>query len=214
MDQLLAGATDEAEREANGFLAGVAVGIVTDNKDPDGLARVRVRLPWQAEGDTSFWARIAMPMAGNDRGTYFLPEIDDEVLVAGESGDPSHLYVVGTLWNGRAMPPTANADGKNHERLIKSRSGHHLRFVDDPAAPEIDLALVDGKRLRLDNDGIVVEDGSGNSVTISSSSGAIEISASTSIDVKAPKVSVKADGSMEIRAGGTLTLTGAMVQIN
>lgn len=214
MDQLLSGATDEAEREANGFLTGVAAGIVTDNKDPDGLARVRVRLPWQAEGDTSFWARLAVPMAGADRGTYFLPEIDDEVLVAAESGDPSHLYVIGSLWNNRAKPPTTNEDGKNHERLVTSRSGHQLRFVDDPAAPEIDLALVDGKRLRLDKDGIVVDDASGNTVTISSTSGAIEIAASTSIEVKAPKVTVKADGSMEIKAGGTLTLTGAMVQIN
>ena len=212
--QLFNGATDEAEREANGYLAGVAVGFVTDNRDPDGLARVRVRLPWHAGGDTSFWARTAMPMAGTDRGTYFLPEIDDEVLVAAENGDPSHLYVVGVLWNGQAAPPTTNADGNNHERLIKTRAGHQLRFVDDPAAPEIDLALSDGKHLRIDNKGIAVEDGSGNRVTITSTSGAIEVTAKTTIEVKAPKISIKADGAMEIKAGGTLTLNGAAVQIN
>ena len=61
---LLTASMDETEREANGFLTGVALGIVTDNNDPDGLARVRVRLPWHPDGDTSFWARIAVPMAG------------------------------------------------------------------------------------------------------------------------------------------------------
>ena len=95
----------EAERESDGFLIGLAVGVVTDNKDPDRLARVRVRLPWHTDSDTSFWARSAMPLAGNDRGTYFLPEIGDEVLVGAEDGDPSHLYVLGMLWNGKQAPP-------------------------------------------------------------------------------------------------------------
>ena len=143
-------------------------GVVTDNRDPDGLARVRVRLPWYGEGATSFWARLAVPMAGDGRGTYFLPEVDDEVLVIAEAGDPSHLYVIGSLWNGKAGPPVTNDDGKNNERLIHSRSGHRLRFVDDEAAPEIDLELKDGAHVRLDKDGVVVDAGNGNSISIGS----------------------------------------------
>ena len=85
--------------------------MVTDNQDPDKLARVRVRLPWHAGSDTSFWARCAMPMAGGGTGTYFLPELGDEVVVGAEAGDPSHLYVLGVVWNGAQAPPAANDDG-------------------------------------------------------------------------------------------------------
>jgi uncharacterized protein involved in type VI secretion and phage assembly len=173
-----------------------------------------VRLPWYDEGDTSFWARTAMPMAGNDRGTYFLPEVGDEVLVGAENGDPSHLYVLGMLWNGQHSPPTTNSDGKNNERLIRSRAGHVLRFVDDEANPEIELRLEDGKRLALDKDGAVLEDGKGNVIKIETSSGAIEVTAKQQLKLKATTVSIEASGSMDIKASGVLTLKGAVVQIN
>ena len=212
MDSLL-GPTDETEREADGYLTGVMAGVVTDNRDPEGLARVRVRLPWYGEGATSFWARLAVPMAGDGRGTYFLPEVDDEVLVIAEAGDPSHLYVIGSLWNGKAPPPVTNDDGKNNERLIHSRSGHRLRFVDDDAAPEIDLELKDGAHVRLDKDGVVVDAGNGNSVSIASS-GTIEIKAAQKLELKAPSIAISADASLEVKASGTLTLKGAAVQIN
>lgn len=207
------GGIDQIEREADGYLSGPMAGVVTDNRDPDGLARVRVRLPWYADGSTSYWARLAVPMGGDAQGTYFLPEVDDEVLVIAEAGDPSHLYVIGSLWNGKAKPPASNGDGKNNERLIHTRSGHRLRFVDDDAAPEIDLELKDGARIRLDNDGVLIDAGNGNSISIGSA-GTIEITASQKIAVKAPTVSVGADTSAEVKATGTLTLKGATVQIN
>jgi len=214
MDALSSFDNDEMEREADGFLTGLAVGLVTDNEDPDGLARVRVHLPWHEEGDTSYWARSAMPMAGDSRGTYFLPEVGDEVLVGAENGDPSHLYVLGMLWNGKAAPPTTNSDGENNERAIHSREGHILRFSDDAAKPEIELKLKDGKRLALDKDTVTLEDEKRNVIKINSSSGAIEITASKELKLSAPSISIEAGGSMDIKASGTLTLKGAMVQIN
>jgi uncharacterized protein involved in type VI secretion and phage assembly len=214
MDALVSPRANEAEREADGFIQGLAVGVVTDNEDPDGLARVRVRLPWHADGDTSFWARMAMPMAGSDRGTYFLPEIGDEVLMGAENGDPSHFYVLGMLWNGQSLPPATNDDGNNNTRLIRSRSGHELRFNDDESNPEVELKLEDGKRLLIDKDGVIVEDGQGNTIKIESASGAITITAGQQLKLKSTSVSIEADASMEIKASGTLTLRGAMVQIN
>lgn len=204
----------EAEREADGFLKGLAVGVVTDNKDPKKLARVRVRLPWHEGSDTSYWARSAMPMAGADRGTYFLPEIGDEVLVGAENGDPSHLYVLGMVWNGQHTPPADNADGANNTRLIKSRSGHLVRFNDDEAAPEVEVSLADGKQLLLDKDGITLTDGQSNTLTFTSNSGAIEISAGQQLSLTAANVSIEATAAMEVKASGTLTLKGAIVQIN
>jgi uncharacterized protein involved in type VI secretion and phage assembly len=212
MDTFL-GTTDETEREADGSLSGPMAGVVTDNRDPDGLARVRVRLPWYAKGATSYWARLAVPMAGKGRGTYFLPEVGDEVLVIAEACDPSHLYVIGSLWNGKAKPPVTDGGGRNDERLIHSRSGHRLRFVDDDAAPEIDLELKDGARVRLDKDGVVVDSGNGNSISIGSS-GTVEIRAAQKLDLRAPTIAISADASLEVKASGTVTVKGAVVQIN
>ena len=104
-------------------LSGVAVGIVTNNQDPQQLGRVKVRFPWLPGEDESFWAMIAVLMAGHERGTYFLPEVDDQVLVAFEHGDIRRPYVLGALWHRAAPPPETNADGKNNKRLIRSRSG-------------------------------------------------------------------------------------------
>jgi uncharacterized protein involved in type VI secretion and phage assembly len=115
-------------------LFGVMVGIVTDNQDPEGLGRVRVRFPWLSQDDASHWARIAVGMAGKDRGMFFLPEVDDEVLVAFEHGRPEYAYVLGALWNGKDTPPTANADGKNNLRMLRSRSGHEI-VLDDTVGP-------------------------------------------------------------------------------
>jgi uncharacterized protein involved in type VI secretion and phage assembly len=214
MDGTLWQRTNDAERESDGFLTGLAVGQVTDNKDPQNLARVRVRLPWHIDGETSYWARPAMPMAGGGRGTYFLPEVGDEVLVAAENGDPSHLYVLGMLWNGQQKPPADNSDGANNARLIQSRSGHVVRFNDDASAPEIEVKLADGQRVLLDGSGITIDDAHQNSVTLKASPGEIEISAAQQLTLKAPTVSIEATASMTVKSSGTLTLSGSVVQIN
>ena len=95
--------------EASGRIYGVVVGIVTANQgDPDGLGRVKVRFPWLASDAESAWARIATLMAGNKRGSFFLPEVEDEVLVAFEHGDLRYPYILGALWNGKDKPPDTN----------------------------------------------------------------------------------------------------------
>src|SRR5205085_12104872 len=84
---------------------GVAVALVRENRDPSGLARVKVSFPWYSRPEDSFWARLATPMTGRNYGTYFLPDVKDEVLVAFERGDIRFPYVVGSLWNGTDKPP-------------------------------------------------------------------------------------------------------------
>jgi uncharacterized protein involved in type VI secretion and phage assembly len=207
------GLLDPVEQQGRGLMTGLAVGLVTDNQDPEGLARVRVQLPWLENGGVSYWARTAMLMAGKDRGTFFLPEIGDEVLVGAEQGDPSHLYVLGMLWNGQLTPPETNADGKNHKRFIKTRSGHQLLFVDDEAAPLAELSLKDGKKLRLSKDGIEVTDGT-NKLVIESNSSAITIESTAQLKIKSQTIAIEAGASMEIKSSGTLTLKGAVIQIN
>jgi uncharacterized protein involved in type VI secretion and phage assembly len=114
---------------------GVTIAVVTNNKDPDKLGRIKVKFPWLSEQEESAWARVLSPMAGNQRGLYFLPEVDDEVLVAFEHGQVEFPYILGALWNGKDKPPVTNDDGKNNQRMIKSRSGHVI-ILDDKEGEE------------------------------------------------------------------------------
>ena len=194
-------------------ITGVAVAIVRDNRDPNGLARVRVSFPWYSRPEESYWARLATPMTGKGYGTFFLPEVDDEVLVAFERGDIRFPYVVGSLWNGNDKPPVTNSDGRNDIRTIRTRKGHALRF-EDGAKGRLRLELNDGKAITIDEGAITIDAGNGNRVVIGSASGATTIEAASTLRIRAPQIALEASGALDIKAGGTLTLRGAMILIN
>jgi uncharacterized protein involved in type VI secretion and phage assembly len=213
MNVLSSAPQPESTHESGGYAKGVAIAVVTQNRDPQGLGRVKLRFPWESEPRESDWARCAVPMAGNDRGTYFLPEVGDEVLVAFEREDMRFPYVLGAMWNGRDKPPEGNSDGKNDRHVIKSRGGHTLTF-DDRGQGRVELRLQDGKRLAMDEQGLALEDGKGNKVTIQSSSGAISIEATATLTLRAPSITLDASGTAELKAGATMTVRGGTVLIN
>lgn len=197
-----------------GLIRGVSVGVVAQNKDPEGLGRVKIQFPWRENPDESHWARLAVPMAGKGRGIWFLPEVGDEVLVACDAEKIEHPYVLGALWNGKEPPPETNSDGKNDIRKIRSRSGHEIIF-DDGAQGRIDIHLKDNQRtVRLDPDGVVISDDSGNQIEIKSLPGSITIQSNTKISIQSKVIDIKADASMTLQATGTLTIQGALVKIN
>lgn len=209
----LSAAPRETNVEDGGYVKGVGIAIVTQNKDPDGWGRVKLRYTWFDQPRESVWARVALPMAGNDRGFAMIPEVGDEVAVCFERGDLRFPIVIGALFNGKAKIPFANKDGKNDLRVIKSRAGHHLSF-NDGSKKSLELALKDGKRVLIDDDKLLVEDEKGNHFRIDSRSGSIEISASGKLTIKAASIELSATGSCDIKASGTLTLKGATVMIN
>jgi uncharacterized protein involved in type VI secretion and phage assembly len=152
-------------------------------------------------------------MAGPSRGVYFVPEVNDEVLVAFERGDVRFPFIVGSLWNGVDKAPASNSDGKNDLRLIHSRKGHRLTF-DDGARGRVRLELSDGKHIEFDDRGLRLDDGKGNSIAFASGSGSVEIKAAASLTIKAPSITIDATGTAAVKAGGTLTLNGTLVTIN
>jgi uncharacterized protein involved in type VI secretion and phage assembly len=213
MNELFLGDETTTEREP-GVVRGVSVGIVSQNKDPDGLGRVKLRFPWREKPDESHWARIAVPMAGKGRGTWFLPEVGDEVLVAFDAERIEHPYVIGALWNGQDQPPQTNSDGRNDLRVLRSRSGHEVVF-DDGAQGRIDIHLNNSTRkVRLDQTGIEISDDSGNSIAITSTPGNISIKSNASVSIESMAIDIKAKASMTLQASGTLTIKGGLVMIN
>jgi uncharacterized protein involved in type VI secretion and phage assembly len=197
-----------------GRINGVVVGIVTNNKDPDGMGRVKVKFPWLSDQDESWWARIATVMAGSGRGSYFLPEVNDEVMIAFEHGDVRFPYVLGALWNGKDSPPTTNSDGQNNIRVIKSRSGHIVRLDDSSGNEKIEVIDKTG------NNSITIGS-SDNSITITANGKvkivgqSIEITSQTDIKVTAQtSINVNASTTMDIESNAPMTIKGATVAIN
>lgn len=206
--------TDVGDVREPGVIRGVSVGVVSQNQDPEGLGRVKIRFPWRENPDESHWARVAVLMAGKERGTWFLPEVGDEVLVACDAERIEHPYILGALWNGKEPPPETNSDGRNDIRKIRSRSGHEIIFDDGPQG-RIDIHLKDKKRqVLLDPDGILIKDDSGNEIEIKSLPGTIAIKSNTKLSIQSKVIDIKADASMTLQATGTLTIQGALVKIN
>ena len=179
-------------------LNGVYSASVVDNRDPDGLGRVLVRVSAPTDvlaGD--LWARVATMMAGRNRGTWFVPEVGDEVLVAFERGDVKEAYVIGALWNAKSRPP---AESPADVKLIRSRNGITLRIRDDRNNNALVLETPGGQRITLqDNPGSVrVEDANGNSVMLSASG--MTVNASAAVTVNASRVEVSA-GLLTVNAG-------------
>lgn len=203
--------------ERDDRINGIVIGVVTANDDPEGMGRVRVTYPGMEDVGPSYWARIATPMAGADRGTYFLPEVGDEVLVAFEAGAIDHPYVLGALWNGKDKPPADNADGTNDVRTIRSRNGHEVTFDDDDQGGSVEVATSGGRRVVLDDgsgsERIVIEDGQ-NRIEIDSTDGSVSVAGAGTVSIQAPALELKGDGNVTIEASDVLTLKGSLVSIN
>lgn len=184
-------------------LYGVYPALVTDVQDPDNQGRVQVKLPFVEESDGGSalaWARLATMMAGADRGTWFIPEVDDEVLVAFTAGDPRRPVVIGALWNGVDAPPET-MDSANNVRSVTSRSGHKLTFDDTAGAEKVELKTKGGHTFTLD-------DAAGGTVTLTHSNGA-----TIKIDVVG-NIEITANVKVKINAPAGLDVTAAMVTVN
>jgi uncharacterized protein involved in type VI secretion and phage assembly len=128
-------------------ISGVVVGIVKSLQDDGGQGRIQLQFPHLPGGPKSALAPVAAALAGKNRGAFFMPEIDDEVLVAFEQGDINHPYIVGFLWNGVDTPP--ESDPKN--RVMLTPGGHTLRFQDGDGSKKVILQSSSGHKITLDD---------------------------------------------------------------
>lgn len=190
--------------------------IVTNNEDPANLGRIKVRYSWSTQEDESDWIRVSSLMAGMDRGMYFIPELEDEVLVAFINSDINYPIVIGSLWNQSDIPPEGNYDGENNIRKIKSKNGHEI-IIDDTEEGKLELTTSSGHKISLNDTSkkIQIVNSSGSSVLMDSSSGDISIESTGDLSLKSgANVSIESGANISIKAGGQLTLNGAIVSIN
>lgn len=187
--------------------------LVTDNKDPEGQGRVKIQIPWSPDeegGVYEAWARLATLMAGSGRGTWFQPDIGDEVLVTFMEGDPDRPVVIGALWNGQDAPPET-MDNDNTIKSIVSRQGIRITLDDSSRSASLTLETPAGQRIEI-KDGspaIEISDSSGNSIRLEPSG--ISITASANVTVSGSAVEVNA-GLLTVNSG--LAKFSGVVQAN
>lgn len=218
--------------------------IVKDNKDPEKLGRVRVNFFWQESNQMSPWIRAVSSYAANERGFYFIPEIEDEVMVGFEGGDVEKPYITGSLYHGKNKPPGNWPNQKNSFKGIVTRSNLRIEFDDEKKVTTINTPGGNKVVISDDQKSILLSDQNSNKVELSpsgifmdspkeislnsqtgiklTSNSAIEITAKTDVKVKGLNVNqeasvsfvAKGSASAEISASGTTTVKGAMVMIN
>jgi uncharacterized protein involved in type VI secretion and phage assembly len=183
---------------------GVYPALVKDIADPDGQGRVKVSLPWAPDldgGSYEAWARLGTMMGGKNRGTWFVPDKDDEVVVAFEGGDPRRPFVLGGLWNGSDSPPESmDGGGNNYKKVICSRNGVKITLDDTDGQEKLTLETPGGQKVTLkDGPGAVtIEDSNGNSVKLESSG--ITVTASAKVTINASTATISA-GMLTVDAG-------------
>ena len=209
-------------------IKGLHIGIVTQlQDDPDGEERILVKIPIVNNEEQGIWCRVAALDAGNNRGTFFRPEIADEVIIGFINEDPNDAIILGMLHSsGKPAPLVASDD--NHQKGIFTRSEMKVLFDDEKKSIAIETPA--GKKIIIDEDaGIIkIEDENSNVITLDSngikmeSAGKIELKASGDVSIEGSNVSIKAsaqfkaEGSagVEMSSSATAIVKGSIVQIN
>jgi len=213
---------------------GVVIAQVTDNNDPNNQARVKLKFPWLDDNYESDWARVTQLGAGPNSGALFMPEVNDEVLVAFEFGDIRRPFVVGSLYNGQDTPNLGSSlfnNGQVMRRGLISRKGHQFIFFDDPNKAGVAIISSDGNlKISLNETNSEIHISSKGKVhvecqqdmTLESQANLnlkagqeLKVEAGTNLDMKGGS-GAKLDGGpqLEVKASGQLKVSGAMVDVN
>ena len=183
---------------------GVFPAVVKDIRDPDGQGRVRISLPWCADsGGSAYeaWARLATFMAGNNRGSWFIPDVNDEVLVAFENGDARRPYVIGSLWNGSDTPPESmDSGGSNDKKVLRSRNGVKITLDDTDGQEKFIVETPGGQKLTLSDGPGTVEIADSNGNTFKMEASGVTLNCAAKVTVTASTAEISA-GMLTVNAG-------------
>ena len=205
-------------------MTGIVTGVVTNLNDPDNVGRVKVKYAWLGNIESN-WVRIASPMAGKERGMMFMPEVNDEVALAFQHGDPNYPIMIGALWNGVDKPPNPNSTvvqgGKAVLRVIKSTSGHQIILDDTDGSEKIVI------RDKTNNNEILI-DTKTNTITIKSdkdlkivtkgqtnidATGKVTLSSKDDLSIECMNFKVAAQTNVDIKGNAGVNIANAAAKI-
>jgi Uncharacterized protein conserved in bacteria len=226
------------------LMFGVTVAKVTNTKDPEKIGRIKCKFLMRDTEEETDWIRIASPLGGKECGVFFLPEVDDEVLLAFAGGEISSPYVIGCLWNKTNKPPSKDEGELNIFRGIKSKNGSKIAFENakEKTNEKVYIHTLDGERELLFDESkktvllhdkgdadIIKIDSNAGEITIKGKSkvsievggnkividsSSIKVESSSSITLKAPQITLDASGSLEMKCTAITKISGSMVNIN
>lgn len=220
-DELLDSQATEDDPEAGSRMSSVAVAKVINNFDSLGQGRVQVSIPWLPGFEP--WARVATMMGGMGRGTFFIPQVNDEVLVAFNQGDVREPYVIGSLWSTIDRPPALLPTDAVNKRVIRTPLGHEIEF--DDLTQKLTLSSTLKQSVTLGPASVEIAAGTlppptRSKITLDAL-GNITIESKVSIKLDAPivtingkAVTISGDATATLKAGGDCTIKGGMVRIN
>src|SRR6185437_2125437 len=209
-------------------IQGLQIGIVTKlENDPDGENRIQVRVPVIDTADDGIWSRVCTLDAGKNRGTFYLPEIGDEVIVGFINNDPRHAVILGMV-NSSKNPAALTAADKNDEKGYTSRSGMKMIFNDDKKSIDIETPAGNTFSISEDEKAIKMVDQNGNKFTMDKDGIKLEsvkdmvFKAQNDMNVSGLNATMKADSQAtfkggsgaELSSGGSTAVKGSVVQIN
>ena len=185
-------------RSTDKRLYGVMEAVVTANDDPDGLGRVKLRIPSVSEHTEHEWCRVRQSYAGKGYGAFFVPEVNDEVLVAFIHGDLTKAVVLGSLYS-KPRNPATKRDAMEDRKQIRTMAGHEITLDDTEGKLRIEIR--DAHRANS-----IVIDTEANSITIEAAKGKLVL--------KGKGVEIESKADVKITASGTMDLKGTTININ
>jgi uncharacterized protein involved in type VI secretion and phage assembly len=196
---------------------GAAIGLVINNLDSIGEGRVQLQLPWLPGYEP--WARVAVLSAGMSRGTYFIPQVGDEVLVIFNHGDIREPYVIGSLWNTTDRPPALLTTDPVNKRIIRTPLGHQIEFED--LTQTITVTTLTQQKITMDPTQIELSTTGGTAKITLDVAGNVKIEAALSIELKAATIKlegmtteIKGGANLNLEGGGACMIKGGVVMIN
>jgi uncharacterized protein involved in type VI secretion and phage assembly len=184
------------------WLSGAQIARVTSVQDPEALARVQVQLlSPDADGEARLWARVAVPFAGADRGAFFIPDVEDEVLVVFAGGAGRSPIVIGGLWNGAQSPPETLPGDRVDRWTITGRNGTRIAIVEQASGQEqVVIETPAGVTATLTDEagGKITLEAAGNTITMDTQG--VTVEAAAKVKVTAAQVEVSA-GMVTVDAG-------------
>lgn len=187
-------------------MPGVVNGVVKSVDDPDQQGRVQVSFPFLGGQNDSTWAPVATLMSGGGRGSWFMPEVGDEVLVAFSQEDVEHPFIIGFLWNGQDKPPVSGIDAK--VRRLQTVSGHHVDFDDRGGQEKITIITKGGHKIVMDDTpgsgNIAISTNGQNTIVMDDTPGSTGVSIKTALGQKVdlqdlpPSINIVTTGQNQI----------------